>query len=138
MTNKLCSWAVALTASIAAPQVVAAQDYPTKPISVVVPYPAGGYVDSFARVVTAKIGPMLGQTMPVVNRPGAGGTLGAESVSRAAPDGYTLLLSGVSSLAIFQASKPNPGEPELPKLAYAAVIASTPGVMTTSKQSGIR
>ncbi len=114
-----------------------AQDYPSKPINVVVPYPAGGYVDSFARVVTAKIGPALGQTMPVVNRPGAGGTLGAEFVSRAAPDGYTLLISGVSPLAIFQASKPNPGEPELPKLSYVAVVASTPGVMTTSKMSGV-
>jgi tripartite-type tricarboxylate transporter receptor subunit TctC len=133
MKRRLCTLALFSLAALPA----LAQDFPTKPITVVVPFPAGGYVDSFARVVTAKIGPALGQTMPVVNRPGAGGTLGAESVSRAVPDGYTLLISGVSSLAIFQASKPKAGEPELPKLSYVSVIASTPGVMTTSKQSGI-
>jgi len=114
-----------------------AQTYPNKPVNVVVPFPAGGYVDSFARVVTAKLGALLGQTMPVLNRPGAGGTVGAESVVRAPPDGYTILVSGVSSLAIFEAMRSKTGEAELPKLSYISLIASTPGVMTTSTQSGV-
>ena len=114
-----------------------AQTYPNKPVNVVVPFPAGGYVDSFARVVTAKLGALLGQTMPVLNRPGAGGTVRAESVVRAPPDGYTILVSGVSSLAIFEAMRSKTGEAELPKLSYISLIASTPGVMTTSTQSGV-
>ncbi|MDH7795078.1 MULTISPECIES: tripartite tricarboxylate transporter substrate binding protein [unclassified Beijerinckia] len=113
------------------------QTYPNKPVNVVVPFPAGGYVDSFARVVTAKLGVLLGQTMPVLNRPGAGGTVGAESVVRAPPDGYMLLVSGVSSLAIFEALRSKTSEAELPKLSYISLIASTPGVMTTSTQSGV-
>lgn len=115
----------------------AAAQYPNKPVNVVVPFPAGGYVDSFARVVTAKLGTLLGQTMPVLNRPGAGGTLGAEAVVRAPPDGYTILVTGVSSIAIFEALKPDVGQVVLPKLSYISLVASTPGVMTTSKQSGV-
>jgi len=114
-----------------------AQQYPSKPVTVVVPFPAGGYVDSFARVVAAKMSSLLGQTMPVLNRSGAGGTVGAESVVRASPDGYTILVSGVSSLAIFEALKPDVAQGELPKLSYISLLASTPGVMTTSKQSGV-
>ena len=63
--------------------------------------------------------------------------MGAESVVRAPPDGYTILVSGVSSLAIFEAMRSKTGEAELPKLSYISLIASTPGVMTTSTQSGV-
>jgi len=76
-----------------------AQDYPTKPIRLVVPYPPGGGTDFFARVVSTAMGQSLGQTIVVENRPGAGTIIGADSVARSAPDGYTFLLGDTSTYA---------------------------------------
>ncbi|HSJ42054.1 MAG TPA: tripartite tricarboxylate transporter substrate-binding protein, partial [Xanthobacteraceae bacterium] len=70
-----------------------AQNYPTKPIRMIVPYPAGGVADVSARIVAQKLGESLGQQVVIENRAGASGTLGANAVAKAAPDGYTLLLS---------------------------------------------
>jgi tripartite-type tricarboxylate transporter receptor subunit TctC len=75
----------------------AADEYPAKPISIVVPYPAGGVVDIVGRLVAEKIGGPLGKRVIVENKPGAGGTIGAAQVARAAPDGYTLLLAGAAT-----------------------------------------
>jgi tripartite-type tricarboxylate transporter receptor subunit TctC len=68
-----------------------AQDYPNRTIKVVVPFAAGGAVDVLARLVAAKLADQVGQTIIIENRPGAGGTLGADAVAKAAPDGYTIL-----------------------------------------------
>lgn len=70
-----------------------AQAYPTKTVTVVVAYPAGGDTDAFARIVAEKLTARLGQPVIVDNRPGASGAIGASSVMRAAPDGHTLLLA---------------------------------------------
>ena len=77
----------------------AAQNYPTKPIRVIVPYPAGGATDFFARLVFPKMGEALGQSVVVENRPGAGTAIGASEVARSAPDGYTLLLGDAGTYA---------------------------------------
>lgn len=71
-----------------------------RPISLVVPYPAGGALDTAARILADKVGPMLGTTVVVENRQGAGGNIGAEAVARARPDGHTLLMGAVATHAI--------------------------------------
>ncbi|MEJ8849887.1 tripartite tricarboxylate transporter substrate binding protein [Variovorax rhizosphaerae] len=78
-------------------------DYPTKAIKIVVPYAAGGSTDTLARVVAEKLGKRLGQAVVVDNKPGASEQIAITSVTKAAPDGYTLLLSTLSGLAV------NPG-----------------------------
>ena len=70
-------------------------DYPTKPIRMVVPYPAGGPTDVIVRVAATRLAEQLGQQIVVDNRAGASGMIGAELVARATPDGYTLLVNPV-------------------------------------------
>src|SRR5215470_12407797 len=68
-----------------------AQDYPSRPITLIVPYPAGGGVDVMGRLVGAKLSNALGQQVVIENRGGAGGMIGTRDAARAAPDGYTLV-----------------------------------------------
>lgn len=79
---------------------VAAQNYPEKPVRVIVPFPAGGAADIVARQVVQGVSGHLGTPFIVDNRAGAGGAIGAEAVARAAPDGYTLLFASSSALSI--------------------------------------
>ena len=78
---------------------VFAQAWPNKPITVVVPYPAGGANDMLGRLVGQKMGEALGATVIVDNKPGAGALLGANIVAKAAPDGYTILVGGLATHA---------------------------------------
>lgn len=85
-------------AVLAAPSAFA-QGYPNRSIRLIVPYPAGGGTDFFARTVATPMGQALGQQIVVENRPGAGTNIGAESVARAQPDGYTFLLGDTATYA---------------------------------------
>jgi len=108
---------------------VSAQPYPTKPIRIVVPFPAGGTTDVLARAAAQKLAETLGQPAVVDNRPGAGGNIGAELVAKSAPDGYTLLMGTVGTHAI------NPGlYPKLPydhvkDFAPVILVAGVPNVL---------
>ncbi|MBA3588884.1 tripartite tricarboxylate transporter substrate binding protein [Methylibium sp.] len=86
--------ALALAAGLAAPW-AAAQSWPTKPVTIVVPFPAGGGTDAFARPLTAVLTKELGRQFIIDNKGGAGGTLGASLAAKAAPDGYTFFMGAV-------------------------------------------
>jgi tripartite-type tricarboxylate transporter receptor subunit TctC len=93
--------AVAAATLAAAPVGALAQaNYPTKPITVIVPFAAGGPTDALARVLTARMGEALGQTMIVENVGGAGGTIGVNKAAKATPDGYTILFTHMGTLAV--------------------------------------
>jgi tripartite-type tricarboxylate transporter receptor subunit TctC len=91
--------AFALAAILQNPAGALAQSWPSRPITLVVPYAAGGPVDTIARIVSLRMSEILGQQIVVENVGGAGGMTGATRVAKAAPDGYTLLLSGSATLA---------------------------------------
>ncbi len=91
-------FALAAAAALA-PTHAHAQAWPTKPISLVVTYPAGGGADAMARLIAPKLGEALGQPVIVENKPGASGQIGASAVAKAAPDGYALMLDA-SSFAV--------------------------------------
>ena len=89
----------AFAAALSASQPVSAQEWPTRTITVVVPLGAGSATDIVSRVVMEQLGRQIGQTIVVENRPGAGGTIGAGSVAKSVPDGYTILAYGALSIA---------------------------------------
>jgi tripartite-type tricarboxylate transporter receptor subunit TctC len=107
----------ALLQAAAGPLLAQSGAYPSKPIRLVVPFPAGGATDIFARAVSNKLGERLGQTVVVDNKPGAGGSIGSDIVAKAPADGYTLLLATSSTHSI---------GPSLGKLPYDAVHDFTP------------
>ncbi len=102
----------------AVPSLAWAQAYPAKAVRLVVPFPAGGATDLFARVLSLKMGDKLGQSVVVENRPGAGGTIGSDLVAKSVADGYTLLLATSSTHSIGPALNP--------KMPYDAQADFTP------------
>ncbi|MEI8152270.1 MAG: tripartite tricarboxylate transporter substrate-binding protein, partial [Hyphomicrobiales bacterium] len=107
---------------------LAAADYPAHPITLVVPYAAGGGNDVIARIVAERMGASLGQAIVVENRGGAGGTIATRQVAKAAPDGYTLL-SATSSLAINPSLYPQIGYDPRNDFAAIGLIASSSNVV---------
>ena len=93
---KLCAATLGLLVSVG----VVAQDYPSKPLRMIVPFPPGGVTDIVARAVAAKLAIELGQSVVVENRAGASGVIGAEAGARSPADGYTLVMGNISTLAI--------------------------------------
>ena len=79
---------------------LAAQSYPSKPVRIIVNFPAGGIADLYARIIGAKVQESWGQPVVIENRTGAGGNIGAEAVARSAPDGYTLNMSAIGPHAV--------------------------------------
>ena len=103
--SKLESWRVAVAAglaiaALAGTQVTAQGRFPSRPLQMIIPFAAGGPTDIVGRIIGGKMGELLGQTVVVEDRGGAGGTIGAAVVAKAAPDGYTMLMATVSTNAI--------------------------------------
>jgi tripartite-type tricarboxylate transporter receptor subunit TctC len=101
--SKLSRMAVGALAWLAAASGVAAQEWPTRPVTMVIPFAAGGPVDTIGRMLGQYLGELLGQQMVIENVGGAGGMIGSARVAKSEPDGYTILLGGSAVLALNQA-----------------------------------
>jgi tripartite-type tricarboxylate transporter receptor subunit TctC len=117
--------AAALAAALAGAHPATAQDFPTRPITLIVPYTPGGGNDAMARVVADKMSVALGQQIVIENRGGAGGSIATRQVARAAPDGYTLGLGGTGTLAIDPTLYPNVGYDPRKDFAPVGLIATS-------------
>ena len=120
--------ALALPCMLAAGE-AGAQSWPSKPVRVVVPFAPGGTADTLGRLVAHKLGETFKETFVIENRGGAGGVVGSELVAKAAPDGYTLVVSGVASHCIAPAMSKNfPFDP-LRDFTHIALFGGPPGVL---------
>ncbi len=119
-------WAIAALVLLATALPAVAQGYPSHPITLIVPYPPGGGVDSMARIVADKLSTALGQQVIVDNRGGAGGNLGTRAVARSAPDGYTLLLGHTGTISINPTLYANAGYDPRKDFAPIGLIATMP------------
>ena len=132
MRRIICN-AVAGTALLLAPLIASAQDWPTRAVTMVVPYAAGGPVDTLARILAARLSEILGQQVVVENMPGAGGMTGSSRVAKAAPDGYTVLLSGSAVLAINQSLYKKPLYNAVTDFEHVALFSDSARVLIARK-----
>jgi tripartite-type tricarboxylate transporter receptor subunit TctC len=116
--------------SIAAGTARAQDAYPSRPITLIVPFPPGGSTDVIARVVAERLRAELGQAVVVDNRGGAGGSLGTAAIAKAAPDGYTIGMGTASTLAINPATYRSLPYDVLTDLAPVSNLASVPNIMS--------
>jgi tripartite-type tricarboxylate transporter receptor subunit TctC len=124
---------IAAVALILLPGTAAAQDYPSRQITVVVAAAAGGPIDVFTRIMAERMSPILGQRAVVENIGGAGGTLGAQSVAKAEPDGYTTLLGTIATHANPQLYVDKPLYDPLTDFVPVALMAEIPLVVIARK-----
>ncbi len=115
-----------------------AQPYPAKPIRMMVPFPAGGGSDTMGRVIGHKLAERLGQPVVVENRPGAGGSIGADVVAKAPPDGYTILLGSTSELVQYPNVNPKIPYDPLRDFAPITLVGTVPLVLVVHPSLPVR
>ena len=121
--------AAAVTLGIAATGHASAQGYPARPITLIVPFPAGGGVDAMARIVAERLTAALGQQIIIDNRGGAAGVIGTRAGAKAAPDGYTLVMSTSGTTSINPSLYVTPGYDPLKDFVPIGLVASSPIVV---------
>jgi tripartite-type tricarboxylate transporter receptor subunit TctC len=124
-------------AAIAAPS-AGAQAYPDHTVTMIVPFSPGGGHDAMARLVAQRLGPRLGQTVIVENKPGANGMIGAEFVARAQPDGYTILFSSPAEIVIAPSVYKSMRYDPMKDLAPVTLAATTPLVIVANPGVGVK
>jgi tripartite-type tricarboxylate transporter receptor subunit TctC len=125
-------------ASLPVPWRAVAQAYPTRPVTLVIPFPPGGGNDALGRMVAEKMSKSLGQQIVVDNRGGAGGTIATRAVARSAPDGYTILLAYTGTLAINPSLYVNPGYDPRKDFAPIGLIAGLSSVLVVHPSLTVR
>lgn len=130
--------AALLTTGMSACGAWAETAYPHKPVRLVVPFPAGGATDLFARALSQKLGERLGGSLVIENRPGAGGAIGSDLVAKAAPDGYTLLLATSSTHSIGPALGARLPYDTVRDFSPIAQVGNAPSVMLVPNSSPAR
>jgi len=128
---------IALAIALAAPCLQAQEAWPTKPVTMIAPFPPGGVADIVGRPLAASMEKTLKQPVLVVNRSGAGGAVGTTAAAKAAPDGYTILMS-LSSISIFPVSDPMNGRPvpyRLSDFTPIALVTADPTVLVVAADS---
>ena len=140
--TKTAAWALAnamiLALGTLASHAALAQAYPAKPIRLVVPFPPGGSTDIVARIVAQKLSDRLGQQVVVENRGGAGGTIGAEAVAKAPPDGYTLVVGTTSTHAVAPSVYGKIGYDPVKDFAPISLIAVTPYLLVVNPSVNVK
>src|SRR5215472_1976420 len=132
MGHRWVGFAAALAALLAAQATAWAQNYPTRPIRVLVGFAPGGPADVMARLIGQRMNALLGQPIVVENRPGAGGTVAARAVAEAEADGYTLLLGNTSTLVISPLMHKNVGYDPLKAFAPIARLGTTADILVVN------
>lgn len=130
LAARLAGAAAIALAAFSAP--AAAADFPTRPVTLVVPFAPGGSTDLVARLVAAKMGDVLGQQVIVENRGGAGGNLGAASVAKSAPDGYTILMATVATHALNPALYKRQAYDAIKDFTPITLLVNVPNVLTVN------
>jgi tripartite-type tricarboxylate transporter receptor subunit TctC len=123
----------ALVAVLGCPHLANAQDWPSRPVTMIVPYAAGGPVDTVGRILAAQLSEVLSQQVVIENAGGAGGMTGAARVAKAAPDGYTVLLSGSAVLAINQTLYKRPLYNAVTDFEHVVLFSDSARVLITRK-----
>ena len=132
------STAVAIAAVAALALAGQALAWPTKPVSIVVPFPAGGSTDTLARAIAPKLNEKFGQPFVVDNKPGATGTIGAAQVKRSAPDGHTILVTSLGPLVIAPHLIKNPGYDPGKDFDLITVAVQAPNVLVVPAASPLK
>jgi tripartite-type tricarboxylate transporter receptor subunit TctC len=136
MAAKHIGW-VAIAAFLLATETLFAQSYPVKPIRLVSPNPPGGANDTLSRIMAAKLAGILGGKIIIDNRGGAGGQIGGETVARAAPDGYTLLMGSVSTHSFAPITSPKIPYDPIKDFAPISLFAVVQNVLVVNPSLGV-
>ncbi len=128
MLSTFARLAAAIVAALVASAAVA-QTWPAKPVRVVVTFSPGGSSDIVARALSVPLGAKLGQPVIVDNKPGAGGTIGAAEIARAAPDGYNLLMSNTTPISLSPAMLTPPPYDSIQNFTHVSLVAVVPDVV---------
>jgi len=129
VNKRWVQWLLPLLVAVATPFAAAQEDYPNRPVKLIVPFPPGGGTDILARPIAQKLAELWRQPVVIDNRGGAGGNLGTKLAAEAPADGYTLILGVLGTHAVNQSLYSNPGFDATRDFAAITMIANTPNIV---------